>query len=124
MEEYQVDYPLIAFLTKWMAFIFFSDLSIFISDIDRDVGIVNANLKLCSKAAELIYEFDELLESTYEQSVYAGISSLFSLEESLLQLASSGEVDGIFGFVVMKSAQKNQCLARYVEFGCFDGAFR
>ena len=81
------------------------------------------NLTLCSQGAECISNVDEQLLHSYDDAIIPGHSSLFSLEDSLLQLSASNEVDGIFFFVVLKS-NNGHCYARYCEYGCYEGAFR
>ena len=104
--------------------IFHAFLNSFFSGIDTLTNTVYQNLKLCFDGADLVYQFDTELEKCYENAPEKGFSSVFNLEHSLLQLAASNEVHGLFSFVVVKSRENNKCMARYVEYGCFDGMFR
>ena len=85
------------------------------------------NVALCKEAISLLYSIDATLVHDVlndEKLEIPGHSSLLNCEETLLDLASSRETDGIFYLIACKininDSEVN--VLRYFENGCFVGA--
>ena len=81
----------------------------------------------CNEAGSLLYTIDQKMYNNVfadEQLVYSGFSHTLNCEDTLLSLASCGEVDGVFYANVLKMELGDSLdtyVCRMFEYGCFNG---
>ncbi|XP_066914930.1 uncharacterized protein [Clytia hemisphaerica] len=92
-------------------------------EIDNQTNTALGNIIMCGEACQFLFSVDTVLRSSLESGI-TGHSSLFSTEETLLDIASSGEAEGIFFCVTFRLIQENISIVRFFEHGCYKGAMK